>query len=338
METYTCDAANRLLGKTGVSYTWEANGNLASKTVKGKGKKGTTTTYRYDGDHRLLEVQRGGVTVARFTYDPFGRRVSKTTSAGTAYYVYDGEDILAEVDAAGNLLTYYVHGPGIDEPLAMIRGGQTYYYHADALGTITHLTKSSGAIAQRYDYDSFGNITSQSGTITQPYTFTSREWDAETGLYYYRARYYDPTIGRFLSEDPLLLPRGVLNVPELLEDLLYDPSLFQPYAYTTNNPPNYTDPFGLSIIAPVPPGTDPDDLVIGGGFVIKSRKALLHCRRYGNCGAQFAADLAKCTTKTVDKVRRDPEIVDTGFMRCVRIAWGTFKRCLRGYPPLTRVK
>ncbi len=222
--SYTYDAAHRLLSKTGVSYTWDANGNLTGKTDATR-----TTTYRYEGDNRLVQVTRGGSTLASFTYDAFGRRVSKTTSTGTVYFVYDGEDILAEVDASGNLLTYYVHGPGIDEPLAMVRGGQTYYYHADALGTITHLTNASGAVVQSYDYDSFGNLTAQSGSVTQPYTYTAREWDAETSLYYYRARYYDPQVGRFITEDPIGVNGGI-NL----------------YGYVRNNPIKRTDPRGLA--------------------------------------------------------------------------------------------
>ncbi len=259
--SYSYDAAHRLLSKTGVSYTWDANGNLTTKTVKGKGKKGTTTTYHYDGDNRLVQVTSGGSTLASFTYDPFGRRVSKTTSAGTVYFVYDGEDILAEVDAAGNLLTYYVHGPGIDEPLALIRGRQTNYYHADALGTITHLTKSTGAVVQSNKYDSFGNMTAQSGTITQPYTFTSREWDPETGLYYYRARYYDPQVGRFITEDPLNLNMVILAnrnlsgtlTKKLLALMLSDPHTLPAYPYVGNNPLKYIDPTGKAWWVWLPP-------------------------------------------------------------------------------------
>ncbi len=281
--SYTYDAANRLLSKTGVSYTWDANGNLTGKTVKGKGKKGTTTTYRYDGDNRLLEVQRGGATLARFTYDPFGRRVSKTTSAGTVYYVYDGEDILAEVDAAGNLLTYYVHGPGIDEPLAMIKGTQVYYYHADALGTITHLTNASGAVAQSYEYDSFGNLTAQSRSVTQPYTYTAREWDAETELYYYRARYYDPQVGRFIMEDPIGQAGGI-NL----------------YVYVFNGPTKFTDPSG-KLISPWCATVKKrcGECVTKGTECAKQHGNILACIERGErvTGGQSAHQLAECFVK-----------------------------------------
>ena len=97
----------------------------------------------------------------------------------------------------------YTHGPGIDEPIAMSRGGANYFYHQDGLDTITDLTDSTGAISQSYAYDAYGNILDQTGSVENPYTYTGRELDSETGLYYYRARAYDPFIGRFQQDDPL---------------------------------------------------------------------------------------------------------------------------------------
>jgi RHS repeat-associated protein len=97
----------------------------------------------------------------------------------------------------------YAQGPNIDEPLAMDRSGTIDYYEQDGLGSVTSLTASSGSVAQSYTYDSFGNQTASSASLTNYFRYTGREFDTETNLYYYRARYYDPTTGRFLSEDPL---------------------------------------------------------------------------------------------------------------------------------------
>ena len=133
-----------------------------------------------------------------------------------------------ELGGAGNLLAYYTQGVGIDEPLAISGAGGTNYYHADGLGSITSLTGGSGQLANSYVYDSFGNLTASTGTVTNPFQYTGREFDSETGLYYYRARYYDPTSGRFLGEDPLRFVGGINY-----------------YAYVRNNPVKLNDPFGL---------------------------------------------------------------------------------------------
>src|SRR3989441_12698088 len=96
----------------------------------------------------------------------------------------------------------------MDEPLAMYRGGAGYVYHADGLGSIGGLTDANGNIAAAYTYDSFGNLTGSTGTVTNPYRYTAREFDTETGIYYYRARYYLPGGGRVASEDTLGLVEG----------------------------------------------------------------------------------------------------------------------------------
>jgi RHS repeat-associated protein len=110
----------------------------------------------------------------------------------------------------------------------MLRAGATSFYSADGLGSVTSLTSAAGALTQTYGYDSFGKQTSSSGSLTNPFQYTARELDAETGLHYYRARYYDPSTGRFISEDPISVEGG--------------PNF---YAYVQNNPANLMDPSGL---------------------------------------------------------------------------------------------
>jgi RHS repeat-associated protein len=180
--------------------------------------------------------------VISYKYDGLGRRIEKNVDGKITRYVYDNEDIILEYDGEGNLIAEYIHGPGIDEPIRMKRDSQTYYYIHDALGSIRALVSSEGYIRQMYEYDAFGEIVQvldEEGApipiedaIPNPYTFTGREYDPETGLYYYRARYYDPHLGRFLQEDPL---RGILVYPQTL-------NLYQ---YTINNPVNFVDPLGL---------------------------------------------------------------------------------------------
>ncbi len=220
------DAANRLLEDSAFTYQYDLTGNLTSKTAKATG---AATTYTYDVENRLVAVTGPGLT-AGYAYDPLGRRIAKTVNGVATRYAYDQEDMLLEYDGANVPQVRYTHGPGIDEPLARVDvvSGQTVFYHADGLGSLTELTDGSGAVVQRYSYDAFGAILASPGTVTQPYTFTGREFDPETGLYYYRARYYDSTTGRLLQEDPIGFAGGI-NF----------------YAYVKNNPVNVLDPFGL---------------------------------------------------------------------------------------------
>jgi RHS repeat-associated protein len=135
-----------------------------------------------------------------------------------------------EYNSAGTIKAKYTHGLGIDEPLAVQQNTTKYYYHADGLGSITAITNSSGSKVQTYKYDSFGNMT-KTGTIVQPFTYTAREYDTETGLYFYRARYYDAKVGRFITKDPISFAGGDINL----------------YAYVWNNPANSIDPYGLYV-------------------------------------------------------------------------------------------
>jgi RHS repeat-associated protein len=229
-EAYTYNQANQLFSSS-ATYSYDKNGNLISKA------DGTTTfTYTYDYENQITRIVKsvnGTVTTSDYKYDPFGRRIEKKVTSGgtvtTTKYIYDGMNIIAEYNANNQLTTKYVQGPGIDEHLSIQKGGNVWYYHTDGLGSVTAMTDSAGAVIQTYSYDSFGNIVNQTGSIQQPYIYTGREYDSETGLYYYRARYYDTITGRFISKDPIGF-RGGLNL----------------YAYVGNNPVNFIDPYGLA--------------------------------------------------------------------------------------------
>jgi RHS repeat-associated protein len=140
-----------------------------------------------------------------FKYDPFGRRIQKAftqnSTTTTTNYVYSGDDTVEETDQNGNTLAKYARTMNIDEPLAESRSGTTSYYEQDGLGSATSLTTAAGALANTYTFDSFGKTTNSTGALTNPFRYTGREFDTESSLYYYRARYYDPSIGRFISED-----------------------------------------------------------------------------------------------------------------------------------------
>jgi YD repeat-containing protein len=129
--------------------------------------------------------QNGGTTT--FKYDPFGRRIQKSGPLGTTNYLYDGANLLADLDASGSVLSRYAQSKSLDEPLSELRSGMTSYYETDGVGSITSLTNSSATIVDSYTYDAFGNLSASTGSITNPFRYTGRESDPETGLYYCRA-------------------------------------------------------------------------------------------------------------------------------------------------------
>lgn len=198
----------------------DPNGNLTQKT-----EGNDTWTYEWDAENRLKRVLKNAAEVARFAYDPLGRRVEKVIGTATTTYVYDRDDILRE--AVSGAVTTYIHGPGLDEPLAREdASGNRTYYHADGLASVIKETNSAGTVTLTRGYDAFGNL--QAGATTSGYAFTGREWESEVALAYYRARWYDPKGGRFLSEDPYGIRSGINR-----------------YAYVDNNPVLLRDPKGL---------------------------------------------------------------------------------------------
>jgi len=170
----------------------------------------------------------------KFKYDAFGYRVRSVTAGGDRRYFLDGQHLDSVFDPQGNPQSKYLRGTVIDEVVNAYHfdangNATSYTYHPDALQSVVGLSGHAGSVEETYRYGPFGDLLSAPGTTPNRMQFTGREFDSETGLYYYRARYYDPEIGRFLSEDPLGFGGGDANL----------------YAYVGNNPIDRTDPLGL---------------------------------------------------------------------------------------------
>jgi len=204
--------------------SFDSNGNTITSMTGSN-----TTQYFWDFEYRLASVTLPGTGgTVTFKYDPFGRRIYKSSSSGTSIFAYDGDNLIEETNSSGAAVARYSQTQNIDEPLAMLRSSTTSYYHADGLGSVTSLTNGTGALAQTYSFDSFGNQTASSGSLTNPFRFTGREFDSETNLYFLRARYYDQNGGRLLSEDSARFASGTYDF----------------YTYVDNSPLNFRDPSG----------------------------------------------------------------------------------------------
>jgi len=201
--------------------------------------------YTFSSVNKLVAYDSGDGTVATYHYDALGRRIAKVVDGAATAYVYEewnpyssvANDILLEY-ADGVLTRRWLHGSKVDEPLAFeaysgttaAGTGSINEVYADRQGSILAVVDPvTGTKAAEYTYDSFGQLTQVSGVLSQPFAYTAREYDAETGLYYYRARYYDPALGQFVSADPIGFAAGDLNI----------------YTYVENDPFNWTDPSGL---------------------------------------------------------------------------------------------
>ncbi|MFJ6053282.1 RHS repeat-associated core domain-containing protein [Streptomyces sp. NPDC092307] len=208
---------NRISTFNGRSFTYDAEGQLKNDGLR---------TYTWNTRGELTDLTKVGNPASAFAYGPLGTRIGKTTGTNTKKYLADGSNPVIEQTATGTTAAS-VASSGLDAFLTRTESGKTQAYLTDALGTVIGLADADGSIAARYAYDPYGTPAATGQPSSNPYTFTGREADAGTGLLYYRARYYDPETGRFISQDPI----GQAGGPNL-------------YEYAAGSPTTYTDPTG----------------------------------------------------------------------------------------------
>lgn len=227
---YVYDADNRLLRAGEETFTYDARGNMVQRT----GPAGTTD-YLWDADSRLVRVETGA-GVVEFEYDGDGNRVAKTVDGVRTNYINDVSGPVVQVLLTADDQWYvdqeYIYG--LDR-LGLNDWGSAnwrYYLHDSPLRSVRGVTDASGVLIASADYDAFGAPAGPVHAGNQPFAYNGEAYDAETGLIYLRARYYDPGLGRFLSRDELPGAPG-------------SPKTVNPYAYVSNNPVNMLDPSGL---------------------------------------------------------------------------------------------
>ena len=219
--SYGYQPFNKIASTQTATYRSDPNGNMVQKS-----EGSNFWRYTFDHENRLAVAATRKQTV-RYVYDALGRRVRRGIAGGkeNTKFTYDGLDVM--LDDNSGTLTKYLNGQGVDNKLRSQTGSSVNYFLSDHLGSTNGLTNSSGSVTASNSYDSFGNTTNAS--FPSRYQFTGREFDNFTGLQFSRARFYDPNLGRFISEDPIGFSGGDINL----------------YGYVRNNPLNLTDPEGL---------------------------------------------------------------------------------------------
>jgi len=196
---------------------------------------------KWDGQYRIKEVLTNGASSEQYGYDALGRRVITVSGGVTNFQVYDGVHVLADTDATGGVLRVYGHGIDIDHLLTMTvytsGTAKTYYYLTDQLGSVNALADEIGNVVESYRFDAWGKVTGvydgngnhlSESAYGNRFLWQGREYSYRTGLYYFRARWYDPVMGRWLSNDPIGISGGLNQ-----------------YVFCGNNPVNFRDEFGL---------------------------------------------------------------------------------------------
>ena len=229
MQTY------QLIENRFFTYEYDKRGNLKSKINKQSKEEKHYGFNQFNQleEYLVMDKDYNQIKKIVYTYDGLNRRISKNEDGVLRYYLYNKENIIAILDENRNELATIVHHPTrTDTPLSITTKEGTFYYHRDHQGSIIALSDKDGKIVEFIEYDGhYGAILNHTKLLEthNPYGYTGREMDTND-LYYYRARYYDPFVGRFLSLDPIRLESGDFNF----------------YRYVKNDPINFIDPSGLN--------------------------------------------------------------------------------------------
>ena len=210
---------NRLTATDSALYNYDNEGQLSTK------QEGSITNYTFDDAYRLTGTG-GNIT---FSYDGSGNRLRAIRNGTETRYIYDAAgNLLAETDSSNTITRYYIHGAGL--LAAVTPADAVYCYHYDGVGSTVAITDSSQGVVNSYTYSPFGMLLNESETFTQPFKYVGKlgVMAEDNWFYYMRARYYDPVLGRFISEDPLGFGGGDVNL----------------YVYGGNNPVLVVDPWG----------------------------------------------------------------------------------------------
>jgi len=230
---YTYDNNDRLLTENNITYSYDNNGNTILKV------EGTDSTrYEYDFENRLIKVKNGS-DVIEYTYDTDGMRVQKTVNGNITKFLLDKNrdyaQVLREYDNSGRSIVDYIYG---DDLISQKRGSLKSYYHYDGQLSTRQLTDSSSQVTDTYTYDAFGILINRSGATENNYLYTGEQYDPNCGFYYLRARYYNESIGRFLTMDTF-------------PGMEFEPASLHRYLYCESNPVGRWDAsgeYGISLV------------------------------------------------------------------------------------------
>lgn len=227
---YTTNELDQYMSVGSETFEYDANGNLKTRTLGSN-----LTSYGWNEENRLVTVDRNGVHID-YSYDYQGRLITKKVDGQETRYIWDGLDLIAEMDSAGRVVKRYIYGATIDEVIVVTADGTHYWAQQDGLGSVVGTTSDSGVVTVTSSYDVYGQMRNgEPGPV--PQRLAGMWWDKDAGLYYVRARWYEPGVGRFMTPDPIGIAGG-LNL----------------YKYAFNNPVKYVDLLGIGPGDGPPPG------------------------------------------------------------------------------------